>query len=191
MTYKNNQVWNCEYGFEYFNIGSGSSTSNVLVESNTFYNSGGGWGHSQRSDPTGYSIRLANRTEATHSNFVIRNNIFSNSTAECQHNWDTTHNLYTINNNLYYQPTGNIVGINFTYYYTQAQISNYKSATGWDTNSLTGSPKFIGKDIGDFRLLPTSPARKIGYQGLDVGALKYTDQLKPKLLIMNRKLNAY
>ena len=48
MTFKNNQVWNCEYGFEYFNIGSGSSTSNVLVESNTFYNSGGGWGHSQR-----------------------------------------------------------------------------------------------------------------------------------------------
>lgn len=190
MTFKNNQVWNCEYGYEYFNTGSGSSTSNILVENNTFYNSGAGWGHSQRSDPTGYSIRLANRTEATHSNFIIRNNIFSNSTAECQHNWDTTHNLYTINNNLYYQPTGNIVGINFTTYYTQAQFSTYKSATGWDANSLIGDPKFIGKDIGNFRLLPTSPARKVGYQGLDIGAFPYTNSTISKTGIFNGKLYA-
>lgn len=143
ITYKNNKIWNCEYGYEYFNTGTGSSTSNILLEYNIFENSGMGWGHSQRSNPSGYSLRLANRNEATHSSFVIRNNIFNVSAAESHHNWDTTYALYTIDYNYYYQPTANIAGINFTTYYSTAQFGSYKSATGWDAHSLALTPSTI------------------------------------------------
>lgn len=143
ITYKNNKIWNCEYGYEYFNTGIGSSASNILLEYNIFENSGMGWGHSQRSNPSGYNLRLANRNEATHSNFVIRNNIFNVSVAESHHNWDTTYALYTIDYNYYYQPTANIAGINFTTYYSTAQFGSYKSATGWDAHSLALTPSTI------------------------------------------------
>ena len=187
ITFRNNRVWNCEYSFEYFNSGTSTTTSNFLIESNTCYNAGGGWGHNQRSDPSGYHIRIAEQPTST-TGFVIRNNIFSNSTAECLHTWATSYGNYLIDYNLFYQPSGNIVGINFATYYTQAQFSAYKSATGYDAHSVTGNPKFIGKDVGDFRLLPTSPARKIGYQGVDIGALPYT--IPSKTIIKNGKIYA-
>jgi hypothetical protein len=121
---------------------------------------------------------------------VVRNNIFDTAVSVGYYNWSNVYANYVIDYNLWNQSSGNLIRIGSTYY-TQSQFANYKSVTGWDANSITGNPKFIGKDVGDFRLLPSSPARKVGYQGLDIGALKHTDQLKPKLLIMNRKLNAY
>ena len=189
ITYQNNQIWNCEYSYESFNLGTSTTANNILFENNTCYNAGGGWSHNQRTDPSGFHVWLAN-PPTTITNFVVRNNIFDTAVSVGYYNWSNVYANYIIDYNLWNQPSGNLIRIGSTYY-TQSQFANYKSVTGWDAHSLTGNPKFIGKDVGDFRLLPLSPARKVGYQGLDIGALKYTDQLKPKLLIMNRKLNAY
>ncbi len=166
ITYRNNQVWNCEYSYEYFNTGAGSTTSNIFVENNTFYSAGSGWGHNQREASTytlGYHLRLANRTEATHTNFIIKNNIFYSSVAESHHNWDTSYSRYKIDYNLYYQPSGNAVGINFTYYYPISKSSSYQSITKWDTNSkfVTGQV-FTNAASKDFSLISSSPAIDAG-----------------------------
>ncbi|MBN2773446.1 MAG: carbohydrate binding domain-containing protein, partial [Prolixibacteraceae bacterium] len=56
IIYRNNEIWNCEYSFEFFNTGSGSSTNNIQFINNTCKNAGSGWGHSQRPDLRGRHI---------------------------------------------------------------------------------------------------------------------------------------
>lgn len=49
-------------------------------------------------------------------------------------------------------------------------LSDWRSATNFDANSLTGDPLFVDAARGDFKLQPGSPARAAGVNGVDVGA---------------------
>ncbi len=58
ITYRKNNIRNCEYSFEYWNSPAESYTSNILFTENTCSNAGGGWGHKERPDPSGVHICL-------------------------------------------------------------------------------------------------------------------------------------
>lgn len=76
----NNIVWNSEYGFEFWHGTTTADTvDNIRIENNTFYNSGGGWVHAQRSDPRGVAFNCFN-SNATITNVYIRNNLFLEAT---------------------------------------------------------------------------------------------------------------
>lgn len=74
ITYKNNKIWNCEYSFEYWNSPAESYTGNILFAGNTCSNAGGGWGHTQRPDPSGIHICLYPNA-AQLEKLIITNNV--------------------------------------------------------------------------------------------------------------------
>ena len=76
ISYRKNIIYNCEYSYEYFL--DGGTTANIVFENNTCVDAGLGWGHKQRKVPTGRHIRIAGTPPNT-TNFVVRNNIFSNA----------------------------------------------------------------------------------------------------------------
>lgn len=82
ITWRNNIIWNAEYSFEYWNSPGSEITENILFEHNTCLNAGSGWGHEQRPDPNGAHLMFYSCVSQTH-NFVIRDNIFHNSTEVC------------------------------------------------------------------------------------------------------------
>lgn len=176
IIYRNNQIWNCEYSFEYFNRSTNGSTHDVSFINNTCYNAGGGWGHAQRYDPTGYHLRLAGTPTNTY-NFVIENNIFHTATSAIHRNWDSS-GKYTIDYNDYYQPSGNYAYANTT---TYSSFSTYKTATGWDAHSINSNPLLTNVSASIFTQTSNSPTIDAGvnvglpYLGTapDMGYLEY------------------
>jgi len=75
---RGNEVWNCEYSYEYWQQGDGSKTENVLVEDNVFRDAGRGWGHRQRWNPNAAHLMFYDTTAETRG-FTVRNNVFSRS----------------------------------------------------------------------------------------------------------------
>jgi hypothetical protein len=49
-------------------------------------------------------------------------------------------------------------------------FQDYQQTTGLDTQSVFADPRFVDSDIGNFRLAPDSPARKLRTDGRPVGA---------------------
>jgi hypothetical protein len=165
--------------------GVGSSMDNVYYENNTVVNSGEGWGHNQRPDgPFGCAVRVfANQNGATSTNIFIRNNIFYKSTGALI-NFSETDDLsgYTIDNNVLYNPSGNVGELETVGYTTIAQ---WRTASGEDAHSISSDPVFVS--TSDFHLQVTSPAigkaantglltdyennNRKGY--LDIGAYEY------------------
>ena len=80
ITYRKNIIYNCEYSYEYFL--DGGTTANILFENNTCVDAGLGWAHKQRPSASGRHIRIAGTPPNT-TNFVVRNNIFSNAVDVC------------------------------------------------------------------------------------------------------------
>ena len=157
ITVKNTQIWNCEYGIEYFNRSPSGESSNILIENNTIYGSGLGWGHSQRTDPTGRAIRLAG-TPTNTTNFVIQNNIFFDAVDACLSSY-VAETSYTVNYNCFYNTIGDIADINFT---NITNWTTYKTQTGWDTNSINTNPLLANVLTLDFTLSSNSPAIDTG-----------------------------
>lgn len=75
IEWRGNQVWNCEYSFEFWQQGKDAFTENVIVEKNTFRNAGKGWGHKARWNPNAAHLMLYDTTTPT-VNFVVRDNVF-------------------------------------------------------------------------------------------------------------------
>jgi len=78
VTWRNNEVWNCEYSYEYWQQGADAVTENVLVEGNVFRDAGKGWGHVQRWNPNAGHLMFYDTTAKTRG-FVVRNNVFARS----------------------------------------------------------------------------------------------------------------
>ena len=77
LTYRNNRIWNSEYSYEYWCDGV---VSNIVFEKNTCVDAGCGWAHAQRPNPNGsHFMNYPHRTKSL-SDFVIRDNVFSNAT---------------------------------------------------------------------------------------------------------------
>ena len=78
VIWRGNEVWNCEYSYEYWQQGARAKTENVLVEGNRFRDAGKGWGHRQRWNPNAAHLMFYDTTAAT-ANFTVRGNLFSRS----------------------------------------------------------------------------------------------------------------
>ena len=78
VTYRGNEVRNCEYSYEYWQQGDAARTENVLLRDNVFTDAGGGWGHRQRWNPNAAHLMFYDVTAKT-ENFIIENNVFSRS----------------------------------------------------------------------------------------------------------------
>ncbi|MDO5552752.1 MAG: hypothetical protein Q4G68_03235 [Planctomycetia bacterium] len=79
LIWRNNEIWNSEYSFEYWNRPEESITADILVQGNQCRDAGCGWGHVQRPDINGAHIMFYNNS-ATTTNFRIEGNTFTNST---------------------------------------------------------------------------------------------------------------
>lgn len=134
ITMRNNTIRNCEYSYEFFNSNASSITRNIEFSNNKCYNAGGGWGHSQRPDPTGRHITIWS-LDGTVTNFKLENNVF-----------DTAAQVYCFVRNLNGKPASTLVinnntvkqsalfgTINFVDY---ATWDSYKAISGWDSNSV-------------------------------------------------------
>ncbi len=100
ITYRNNEIWNSEYSFEYWNRGTESFTKNILFENNNCRNAGYGWGHSQRPNPNGRHLMFFDNDAQT-TDFCVRNNSFKNAVEGLiwiENDWlsglDLNHNRY-------------------------------------------------------------------------------------------------
>ena len=78
VVWRGNEVWNCEYSYEYWQQGENAWTENVRVEDNRFRDAGRGWGHRQRWNPNAAHLMFYDTTAET-KGFVVRNNVFSRS----------------------------------------------------------------------------------------------------------------
>ena len=78
-TYRRNLIWNSEYSYEYWNA---KITENIVFEDNICLDAGFGWAHGQRPDPNGGHLMFYTNRAAT-KNFVVRNNVFCESTEVC------------------------------------------------------------------------------------------------------------
>lgn len=75
ITYRNNEIWNSEYSYEYWQQGDGARTENIVFENNSCRNAGYGWGHTQRWNPNAGHLMFYDTTAETEG-FYIRNNRF-------------------------------------------------------------------------------------------------------------------
>jgi hypothetical protein len=82
ITYRKNTIWNSEYSFEYWNRDETQITDRILFEGNLCVNAGHGWAHGQRPDPNGGHLMFYHNAAKT-SRFVVRNNVFCESTEVC------------------------------------------------------------------------------------------------------------
>jgi hypothetical protein len=157
ICYQNNIIWNCEWSYEFWNSDENSFMGDISFINNTCVNAGGGWGHSQRPDPSGIHIlNYANITDAGQMRIV--NNIFHESTATCLYIspiYNGLENLY-LDHNCWYQATGTMICLHNAY--TMSQFSIYQSETSQDQNSMAEVPLFANSSESDFHLQEDSPA---------------------------------
>ncbi len=165
--YFNNAVYNCALAsYEYWNKPSTSTTANIRFENNTCAGAGSGWGI-QRPDLAGAHVILSYNEAKTDSIF-IRNNIFYKARVSLfmPSTWRTTDNYdkLVLKNNLYYQTytSDTIVYLFYSTAYTSSTFSNYKSATGQDSNSIVSDPLFVNAAGYDYHITSFSPAMNAG-----------------------------
>ena len=78
VTYRGNEVWNCEYSYEYWQQGDGARTVNIRFEDNICRDAGKGWGHVQRWNPNASHLMFYDSTAET-DGFIIRGNRFGHA----------------------------------------------------------------------------------------------------------------
>jgi hypothetical protein len=79
LSYHHNIIARTEYCFEVWSHSTATSTmSHVLIQNNVCVDSGGGWSHAQRPDPSGDHLHFAS-TIGVVSNISILNNVFYQS----------------------------------------------------------------------------------------------------------------
>ncbi|HBE04763.1 MAG TPA: hypothetical protein DC049_20135, partial [Spirochaetia bacterium] len=173
LYYRNNIVWNCEYAYEFF-LGENSLASNIYVENNTFANSGYGFGHFQRTDSQNGRLLRISRNLGITKDFYVRNNILAYATESCL-NVNVTFPV-SLDYNIYYQNTGNIVdwqGIT----YTMDSFSQYTNNLKQDIHSLAANPQFIDFTNKDFHITAVSSAVD---RGINSGfPADYAGQFRP------------
>ena len=82
IIYRGNEIWNCEYSYEYWQQGEGAKTENIVFENNICRNAGSGWGHLQRWNPNAAHLMFYDTTADT-KGFIIRGNTFTRAEDYC------------------------------------------------------------------------------------------------------------
>jgi hypothetical protein len=70
-----------------------------------------------------------------------------------------------INNNCYYQTTGNLLNLMNDKLYLVDQFNLYQEETGHDSQSIFVYPLFVDEDNGVYQLRDESPCADIGMEG--------------------------
>lgn len=139
IIYKNNNIWNAEWSYEYWNDSINGLTSDIYFDNNICQYAGYGWGHSQRPNPSGMHICFPDNAAQT-SRVYITNNVFKYSTTchlYVSKRWEGKENLM-LENNKYIQYRDGIVvtwGISEVYYVYN--FGKYKEKTGKDSVSVS------------------------------------------------------
>jgi hypothetical protein len=170
IIYRHNQIWNCEYSFEFWNRDAASRTRKIRFEHNTCVDAGSGWGHAQRPDPNGRHLMFFANTSIT-EDIVIRLNIFARSTDSLLRldGRDWTQAL-SMDFNCWHQPAG-------PYLLWKNEPAGADGLTrilqvrGLDRHSIFDDPSFIDPARHDFRLTPGSPVRALAEASSPPGAL--------------------
>jgi len=169
ITYRDNVIWNAEYSFEYWNGPAEAVTSNIVFEHNTCVDSGYVWSHAQRPNPNGAHLMFY-RNLAPTTGFVVRNNIFCNSTEVClRMDTDWSPSL-TMDHNLWYQAELPLVRWLVKTYFGLGELSGFQAATGLAAHGLEARPIFVDAAARDYRLAAGSPGLTAGSDGARVGA---------------------
>ena len=170
IIYRRNQVWNCEYSFEFWNRGPKSRTRHIHFEHNTCVNAGYGWGHTQRPDPNGRHLMFFDNSSAT-EDVVIRSNVFSKAADSLMrlHGRDWTASL-TMDFNVWNQPEGPLL-LWGDQSVSGEHFDRFLHPRGLDRHSVVADPQFLNTAHQNFRLAPRSPARSVAGDGLPPGAL--------------------
>jgi hypothetical protein len=169
IVYRNNVIWNAEYSFEYWNRPAEAVTENLRFENNTCVDAGSGWAHGQRPDPNGGHLMFYSNAAKT-SAFVVRNNIFCNSTEVClrlENDWRAG---LTLDHNLWYQDSKPLARFLIKHFYNVEEWDRYRQEVGFDTHSAVAAPRFVDPAARDYRLAPDSPGRTLAHDGGAVGA---------------------
>lgn len=136
IIYRNNNIWNCEYSFEYWNQCKTGQTYNIYFENNICKDAGYGWGHNQRPNPSGRHLCFFSNTAKT-SNIIIRNNTFENAKSTIIYLFkdiDWTSALLMTSND-YTQAESNTFATWQDKKYLSKDFSFFKQLTGKETNS--------------------------------------------------------
>ena len=81
ILWRDNEVWNCEYSYEFWQQGRDGVAEDVRLVGNRFRDAGGGWGHRQRWNPNAAHLMFYDTTVAT-PGFTMTGNVFERS-ADC------------------------------------------------------------------------------------------------------------
>lgn len=168
ITYRDNVIWNSEYSFEYWNTPETAFTSNIQFIHNTCVDAGVVWSHAQRPDPTGSHLKFDRNTAQT-DGFVVKYNIFCNSTgwgSRFDRGWNPLPNM---NYNLWYEEKGPICRF-FGKLFGSDDLFEYQKETGLDANSKFEKPEFVGPQARDYRLKDPDNTRNRTPDGLHFGA---------------------
>jgi len=166
ITYRDNVIWQAEYSFEYWNA---KRTANIVFEHNTCVDAGYCWSHDQRPNPNGAHLMFYSNRAVT-TNFVVRNNIFAQSTEVCVRMDNDWRANLTMHNNLYFQSEKPIMRWLVKTSYVAGDFARYQSELGLDKGSSFAAPQFVDPAAHDYRLKPGTPGTTLATDGGPVGA---------------------
>ncbi len=169
ITYRDNVIWNAEYSFEYWNGPAQALTQDIVFEHNTCVDSGYVWSHAQRPDPNGAHLMFY-RNLAPTTGFVVRDNVFGNSTEVClrmDSDWRTG---LAMDHNLWWQAEQPLVRWLVKTYFGLDELGAFRDATGLEFGAVEARPVFVDATARDYRLAEGSPGLAMASDGGRVGA---------------------
>ncbi|MBN2772776.1 MAG: T9SS type A sorting domain-containing protein [Prolixibacteraceae bacterium] len=185
---RNNIISNSEYSFEFWENGQNITLRHVYFENNTCLYAGGGWSHSQRSDPNGTHLMFF-ENDADCSDFYIRNNIFYQA-SDWGVRWARLSNLKdaVIDYNCWYSETGAIARVKDYIFESEDGLESLKNTSGHAAHSLLSDPLLYenillneqSPCIGSGTVLQTVSDDFFGIErsmenGYDIGAVNAND----------------
>ena len=175
ITYRDNVIWHAEYSFEFWNRPASAMTRNIVFEYNTCVAAGFCWSHSQRPDPNGAHLMFYQNASKTEG-FIIRNNIFVETTEVYTRMENDWRNGLVLHNNLYGFGEKPIMRWQSKKYYWPSEFDQYQNELALDQKSLLAEPQFIDVAKHDYRLKPGSPGTTLATNGGAVGARYSTEE---------------
>jgi predicted outer membrane repeat protein len=153
----------------------GPAAQEVYFENNTCINAGGGFAMQGEApprtseiypQPMGHHVFIWLITKGTQKGHVfIRNNIFYEAPygAAIYSIIDPDdEKQLVIDNNCYWQTTGDLLALVNNQYYNPSQFDSYQSGCGQDKHSIFADPLFVNGAANDYRLQNFSPCLGIG-----------------------------
>jgi len=103
ILWRGNEIWNCEYSYEYWQQGEGARTENIVFENNVCRDAGYGWGHKRRWNPNAAHLMFYDTTAET-DGFIVAGNSFKRSKDCGMRLFNAWYDSFTMKDNEWYIP---------------------------------------------------------------------------------------